>query len=83
MNERITNTREGDVISGREAADMLPGITYATLMRWAREGRVPSFQYLKGGKRLFLRSDIEALLSPDEFTSTSKELPIPGLGRVR
>jgi len=61
MNERMTNVREPGLLSGRQAVKLLPGITYTTLMRWAREDRVPSIQYVDGGKRLFRRSDIEAL----------------------
>lgn len=64
MNERTANARESDILNGYEAAEMLPGVSYATLMRWAREGKVPSHQYVSRGKRMFLRSDIEALLTP-------------------
>ncbi|WP_083600566.1 helix-turn-helix domain-containing protein [Actinomyces denticolens] len=65
MNERLTNEPEvGDMLTGRQAAALLPGVSYAMLMRWAREGRVPSTQYVEGGRRLFRRSDIEALLRP-------------------
>lgn len=64
MHERMANVSESNMLSGREAAALLPGITYTTLMRWARQGRVPSTQYVEGGKRMFRRSDIEALLIP-------------------
>ncbi|AYD90742.1 DNA-binding protein [Actinomyces lilanjuaniae] len=53
-----------ELLTGREAAALLPGVSYATVMRWAREGRICSVQYVKGGRRLFYRTDVEALLEP-------------------
>ena len=85
MEERVFNIREPDLLSGRQAVELLPGITYTTLMRWAREGRVPSTQYVDGGKRLFLRSDIEALKAPKTTSAPSvasapstERLELPG-----
>ena len=62
MNENRTNIRAGVLVTGREAVDLLPGTTYGTFMRWAREGKVPV--YLLGGRKFFRRSDVEALLTP-------------------
>lgn len=66
MDERSVDSRmvvvaEDDLLTGREAVKLLPGTTYSALMRWARDGLVPSVQYVKGGRRLFRRKDIEAL----------------------
>lgn len=89
MDERIANVRESDLIGGRQAVELLPGITYTTLMRWAREGRVPSTQYVEGGKRLFRRSDIEALKAPRAASAPSvssvsgvEGVELPGQGAL-
>ena len=82
MTELTVNTRKSDLLTGRQAAELLDGVTYTTLMRWGREGKVPSIQYVDGGKRLFRRSDIEALKTRTEVSAslsltpdTSTELP--------
>lgn len=69
---------------------MLPGANRAQLMRWARDGLVPSVQYVPRGQRLFRRSDIEALLEPvggDRAPEGGAEEPggpatLPGLGKA-
>ena len=53
-----------DLLTADQAAALLPGANRAQLMRWARDGLVPSVQYVPRGQRLFRRSDIEALLEP-------------------
>nr|WP_300337245.1 helix-turn-helix domain-containing protein [Actinomyces sp.] len=64
MDERIANETRGEYLTGRQAAALLPGVSYATFMRWARQGAIPSTQYVSGGRRVFRRGDIEAMLSP-------------------
>ena len=89
MNERMANVREADMISGREAAALLPGVTYTTLMRWAREGEIPSTQYVKRGKRMFARADVLAMRGKETLKSsvTAKdtsayESELPGQRRL-
>ena len=69
-------------MSGREAAALLPGVTYQTLLRWAKAGDVPS------GRFYFRRSDIEALVTPvvigvksevEESGRPFEDVPLPGL----
>ena len=83
MHERMANVSESNMLCGREAAALLPGITYTTLMRWARQGRVPSTQYVEGGKRMFRRSDIEALLTPKMAPVASSSPASSSGGEVR
>ena len=80
MHERMTNMSESNMLSGREAAALLPGITYTTLMRWARQGQIPSTQYVEGGKRLFRREDIEALSTLGAVPRRLVEKPAPSSG---
>lgn len=65
MSERNPNDQSviGDLLTSHAAVKMLPGVSYAQLMRWAREGTVPSVQYVPRGPRWFRRSDISALLA--------------------
>lgn len=54
---------------------MLPQTSAQTVLRWARDGRLPTVT-LPSGRRFFRREDIEALLtpkvmSPDEASSTT------------
>lgn len=76
-----------DLLTAEQAAALLPGANRAQLMRWARDGLVPSVQYVPRGQRLFRRSDIEALLEPvvgDRVPDSSAEdaALLPGLGRA-
>lgn len=87
MSERNPNDQPviDDLLTSHTAVKMLPGVSYAQLMRWAREGTVPSVQYVPRGPRWFRRADIEALLEPvvgDRAPDSSAEGPatLPGLG---
>ena len=89
MDERMANVREADMISGREAAALLPGVTYTTLMSWARESEIPSTQYVKRGKRMFARADVLAMRGKETFRSSvtaddasAYESELPGQGRL-
>ena len=86
MSERNPNDQPviDDLLTSHTAVKMLPGVSYAQLMRWAR-GTVPSVQYVPRGPRWFRRADIEALLEPvvgDRAPDSSAEGPatLPGLG---
>lgn len=65
MSERNPNERSiiDDLLTSHAAVKLLPGVSYAQLMRWAREGTVPSVQYVPRGPRWFRQSDINALLA--------------------
>lgn len=74
-------------MSGREAAALLPGVTYQTLLRWAKAGDVPCVRY-PSGRFYFRRSDIEALVTPvvigvksevEESGRPFEDVPLPGL----
>ena len=57
-----------DWIGPKEAAAVL-GVVPNTVSRWCREGKIP-FVFTPGGRRRFVRSDIEELAAtvrPDEF----------------
>lgn len=80
MNEKRTNIQPGVLLTGREAVDLLPGTTYGTFMRWAREGKVPV--YLLGGRKFFRRSDVEALVTPVAVSASSADDVPPALFSV-
>ena len=92
MSERNPNDQPviGDLLTSHAAVEMLPGVSYAQLMRWAREGTVPSVQYVPRGPRWFRRADIEALLEPvvgDRAHGNGVEdaenlAMLPGLGKA-
>lgn len=86
MSERNPNDRPiiDDLLTSREAVALLPGVSYAQLMRWAREGSVSSVQYMPRGPRWFRRSDIEALLEPviGGRAPDSGAAVLPGLGET-
>ena len=48
------------LLSAKEALELLPGMTYARLMRLAKNGEVPSIQYGAGTRRYFVRSELVA-----------------------
>ncbi|MDR6939252.1 helix-turn-helix domain-containing protein [Arcanobacterium hippocoleae] len=72
-----------ELISSAEAAAILPETSTQSLLRWAREGKIPSVR-LPSGRRFFRREDIEKLLAPfqpsvsDSFGSFS-DVPFPGM----
>ena len=49
-----------DLLSAKEALEFLPGMTYARLMRLAKNGEIPSIQYGAGARRYFLQSELIA-----------------------
>lgn len=59
------NTETPNVVTATQAAEML-GKPVQTVNRWAREGHLSAFfepESKRGQQRLFLRADIEALLT--------------------
>lgn len=61
MNEKRTHTLNKDeLLTGREAAARLRDVSYAKLMRWARERRVPYVEN-RAGRKMFRVEDVEAL----------------------
>jgi len=84
-------SHSADLLTAEQAAALLPGANRAQLMRWARDGLVPSVQYVPRGQRFFRRSDIEALLEPvggdAQAVPRGAEEPggpatLPGLGKA-
>ena len=67
--KRTSALKWDDLLTGREAAALLPHTSYSRLMRWARELKVPYIED-PGGRRFFERADIEKLMTrvpvPDE-----------------
>ena len=66
---------------------MLPGMTYARLMRLAKQGEIPSIQYGAGARRFFRVVDLAeyARASGVELSDSigqARDVPIPGLGRA-
>ena len=49
-----------DLLSAKEALELLPGMTYARLMRLAKNGEVPSIKYGAGTRLYFVRSELFA-----------------------
>lgn len=56
-------TTESDLLSAAEAAQLLSSTSAASLMRWARAGKIPCVE-LPSGRRFFRRSDVEEILTP-------------------
>lgn len=84
MTNSIVAAREPEsreLISGQEAAEILDGVSYPTVMRWARQGKIRSVQYVDGGKRLFFRCDVEDLKARSTASGT-ENLELPGQGRL-
>lgn len=88
-------SNDDEWLTASEAAALLPDTSPQTVLRWAREGRIPVVS-LPGRRKFFRREDIEALLVPttesaEESVSeedaeiasqnTSEEFgePLPGL----
>lgn len=81
------NSRYTRLLTTKEAAALLPGMTYARLMRLAKQGDIPSIQYGAGSRRFFRLSDLleYARASGVEIGDHSahlQDVPIPGLGRA-
>ncbi|MDO4900949.1 helix-turn-helix domain-containing protein [Actinomyces sp.] len=74
VDDQTVNVDDDDLLTGDDAVKLLPGVTYQTLMRWARQGHVTSVQYVKRGRRLFPRSAIEEL---KRHRSTNAEQSAP------
>lgn len=73
MYEKRTHAlRQDDLLTAREAAQILPSTSAQTVLRWARVGAIAYVQ-LPGGRRFFRRSDVEAILTP----RVSSEDPLP------
>lgn len=83
MNELRTSHDPDELLGARAASEMLPGVGYQSLLRWAKAGDVPHVR-LPNGRVFFRRSDIEALLEPvsPERSTQTRDVPIPGLGRA-
>lgn len=60
--KRTYALKQDDLLTGREAAALLPHTSYSRLMRWARERKVPYIED-PGGRRFFERADIEKLMT--------------------
>lgn len=78
VNEKRTSGSD-DLLSAKDASQLLPGVGYQALLRWARSGEVAHVR-LPNGRVFFRRSDIEVLLEPSDIPV---DRPLPGLGRVR
>lgn len=81
MNDMRTCERVSELLAAKDAAALIPGgSSYQSLLRWAREGKVP-FVRLPSGRVFFRRSDIEALLEPVEVEGDLGPFgdPLPGL----
>lgn len=80
-------SHESQTLTAKEAAALLPGMTYARLMRLAKQGEIPSIQYRVGARRFFRVVDIAeyARASGVELSDPigqAQDIPIPGLGRA-
>lgn len=78
---------ESQTLTAKEAAALLPGMTYARLMRLAKQGEIPSIQYGVGARRFFRVVDLAeyARASGVELSNPigqAQDIPIPGLGRA-
>ena len=51
-----------DLLTAREAAQILPSTSAATVSRWARDRLIPYVE-LPNGRRFFERADIEKLMT--------------------
>lgn len=85
MKENLSH--ELQTLTAKEAAALLPGMTYARLMRLAKQGEIPSIQYGVGARRFFRVVDLAeyARASGVELSNPigeAQDVPIPGLGRA-
>lgn len=69
-----------DLLSAAEVAAILPGTSVQSVMRWAREGKIPSVR-LPSGRRFFRREDIEKILTPFQpsVSCNFTDVPLPGM----
>ena len=73
-----------DFMTAAEVVAEFPVFSKPSLWRWAREGKVPSI-LLPSKRRLFRRSDIQALLMPEgnrPVGASQIDQVLPGLERV-
>jgi hypothetical protein len=84
MNRNVTEGNDTELLAAKIAAQLIPGsASYQSLLRWARQGKVP-FVRLPSGRMFFRRSDIEALLTPVELDPEGSsgvpfvDAPLPG-----
>ena len=90
MKENISFVQEQEAVTARQATELLPGMTYARLMRLAKLGKIPSIQYGAGARRFFLISDLVEYARASGFeldlvsgkSDARRDLPLPGLGRA-
>lgn len=77
VKEKLTfeNNSSEDLLTAAEVVAEFPVFSRPALWRWAREGKVPSI-LLPSRRRLFRRSDIQALLMPEE------DQPMDTLGEI-
>ena len=61
-------------ITAREVAALLPGTSDQTVLRWARDGKIPVVT-LPSGRRFFRREDVEVFLEPSYETPPSASTP--------
>jgi predicted site-specific integrase-resolvase len=62
MKRGVTCGNDTELLAAKDAAELLPGsASYQSLLRWARQGKVP-FVRLPSGRLFFRRSDIDAPL---------------------
>ena len=54
---------KNEYLTATQAAALLPDTSSATVLRWARTGKIPVVE-LPGGRKFFLKSDIERILTP-------------------
>lgn len=85
MKENLSH--ELQTLTAKESAALLPGMTYARLMRLAKQGEIPSIQYGVGARRFFRVVDLAeyARASGVELSDPigqAQDIPIPGLGRA-
>lgn len=78
MKEKLA--QDNELLTAKEAAELIPHTSHQTVLLWARKGDIPSI-VLPSGRRLFRRKDIEALLRPPELDNSvsagiSNELPL-------
>lgn len=62
VSKQYEHGRSKDLLTGHEAAALLPHTSYSRLMRWARERKVPYVED-PGGRRFFEQADIEKLMT--------------------
>jgi len=86
MKPIVTRGNGKELLPAKDAAALIPGASsYQSLLRWARQGKVP-FVRLPSGRMFFQRSDIEALLRPVDADGEDEapfvDAPLPGLDGV-